>query len=75
MLHKRTVTLLLLLILSTTFVLCADLYSILEVSRNANEKQIKKAYNKLAKKYHPDRNKDNPQAQKRFIEISKAYDV
>jgi len=52
-----------------------DYYSLLGVDRNASEDQIKKAYRKLAMKYHPDRNKDNPQAEEQFKKISEAYAV
>ncbi|KAK3808528.1 MAG: hypothetical protein J3Q66DRAFT_355021 [Benniella sp.] len=51
-----------------------DYYSILEVSKDATEEQLKKAYRKLALKYHPDKNSD-PGAQKKFQEISEAYEV
>ena len=44
----------------------ADLYSQLNVARGASEAEIKKAYRKLAKELHPDRNKDNPKATERF---------
>ena len=53
----------------------ADLYSTLNVARGADEATIKKAYRKLAKELHPDRNKDNPKAAARFSEITTAYDL
>lgn len=52
-----------------------NLYEVLGVSRNASSKDIKKAYYELAKKYHPDTNKDDPQAAKKFQEVSSAYEV
>ncbi len=52
-----------------------DYYEILQVSKSANASEIKKAYLKLAKKYHPDQNPDNPDAEKNFKEISEAYDI
>lgn len=52
-----------------------DLYKILEVERGANADDIKKSYRKLAMKYHPDQNKDNPAAEEKFKEINHAYDV
>lgn len=52
-----------------------DLYNILGVSKNAGENEIKSAYRKLARKYHPDLNKDNKDAAERFKEISCAYDI
>jgi DnaJ-class molecular chaperone len=53
----------------------ADPYSILGVARGASEKDIKSAYRKLAKEFHPDRNQDNPKAAERFSEITRAYDL
>src|SRR5262249_53183387 len=52
-----------------------DLYQRLGVKRGASEAEIKKAYRSLAKQLHPDRNKDNPDAAKRFGEVTHAYDL
>ena len=52
-----------------------DLYAVLGVSRKATVDEIKKAYRKLARKYHPDLNPGNKQAEERFKEISVAQDV
>src|SRR5574343_643659 len=53
----------------------ADPYTILGVARGASEKDIKSAYRKLAKEFHPDRNADNPKAAERFSEVTRAYDL
>jgi len=53
----------------------ADLYSQLNVPRGASEAEIKKAYRKLAKELHPDKNKDNPKATERFSKVTQAYDI
>jgi DnaJ-class molecular chaperone len=53
----------------------ADLYSQLGVKRDAGEAEIKKAYRKLAKELHPDRNQDNPTAAARFSKVTQAYDI
>src|SRR3954462_7589170 len=52
-----------------------DPYSVLGVERNASAEEITKAYRKLARQYHPDRNPDDPKAQERFKEIQSAYDI
>lgn len=52
-----------------------DYYGILGVSKDASDDDIKKAYRNLAKKYHPDLNKDNPEAAEKFKEINEAYEV
>ncbi|WGS87087.1 molecular chaperone DnaJ [Methylomonas sp. UP202] len=53
-----------------------DFYKLLEVDRNASEAEIKKSYRKMAMKYHPDRNKDNPEdAEKKFKQIKEAYEI
>jgi len=52
-----------------------DLYQRLGLKRGATEAEIKKAYRSLAKQLHPDRNKDNPNAAKRFGEVTQAYDM
>ncbi len=53
----------------------ADYYSVLGVSRDASDEEIKKAYRKLAMRYHPDRNGGSKEAEERFKEITEAYDV
>ena len=52
-----------------------DYYKLLEVSREASDAEIKKAYRKLAMKYHPDRNPGDASAEERFKEIQSAYSV
>lgn len=55
--------------------MAADPYSTLGVAKTATEAEIKKAYRKLAKELHPDRNKDNPKAAERFSAVTQAYDL
>ncbi len=52
-----------------------DLYDVLGVSTNASPEEIKKAYRRLAKQYHPDANQGNPQAEQKFKEVSGAHEV
>ena len=52
-----------------------DLYKALGVTRLASEKEIKRAYRKLAQKYHPDKNPNNDSAAEKFIKIAEAYEI
>lgn len=52
-----------------------DYYEILGVSKTAEEREIKKAYKRLAMKYHPDRNQGDKEAEAKFKEIKEAYEV
>jgi molecular chaperone DnaJ len=52
-----------------------DYYKVLGVGKNASEEEIKKAYRKLARQYHPDRNQGDKRAEERFKEVSQAHDV
>src|SRR5947209_19897723 len=52
-----------------------DYYKTLGVGKNATDEEIKKAYRKLARQYHPDRNPGDKKAEERFKEISQAHDV
>jgi len=52
-----------------------DFYEILGVQRNASDDEIKKSYRKLAMKYHPDRNKDDKESERKFKEVSAAYEI
>ena len=52
-----------------------DYYDVLGVSRDASSEQVKKAYRRLAHKYHPDRNREDPEAETRFKEVAEACEV
>src|SRR6188472_3774010 len=52
-----------------------DYYEVLGVERNAAGEEIKRAYRKLAVKFHPDKNPDDPHAEEKFKELGEAYDV
>ncbi|KAI5306585.1 DnaJ- protein scj1 [Ascosphaera pollenicola] len=66
----------LVLLLLIPLSICAeDYYKILGIDRSASERDIKKAYRTLSKKYHPDKNPGDDTAQQKFVEVSEAYDV
>src|SRR5256885_12491930 len=52
-----------------------DYYEVLDIARNAAEEEIKRAYRKLAVKFHPDKNPDDPHAEEKFKQLGEAYDV
>ncbi|XP_012689320.2 dnaJ heat shock protein family (Hsp40) member A3b isoform X2 [Clupea harengus] len=52
-----------------------DFYQVLGVPRNSSQKEIKKAYYQMAKKFHPDTNPDDPQAKEKFAKLAEAYEV
>ena len=52
-----------------------DPYKVLGVSPDASDEEIKKAYRELAKKYHPDSNAGNPQAEQMFKDVNEAYSI
>src|SRR5215218_10077262 len=52
-----------------------NLYKILGVSKEASQEEIRRSYRKLARKHHPDANRDDPKAEDRFKEIQHAYEI
>merc|ERR1711991_138336 len=71
--RREAVCLLLLLVLAVEA--GTDYYEVLGVSRQATKKEIKRAYRKLSLKYHPDKNKGDKEAEKKFQELGQAYEV
>lgn len=73
----------LVLLVLVQFVLCSityvaagrDFYKILGITKSAQLHAVKKAYRKLAKELHPDKNKDDPQASQKFQDLGAAYEV
>lgn len=65
----------LLLLLPLLALAAEDYYKLLSVPKDADSRQLKKAYRKLSKQFHPDKNPDDETAHQRFVEISEAYDV
>ncbi|KAI0067469.1 DnaJ-domain-containing protein [Artomyces pyxidatus] len=63
-----------LVLLVCSLVNAADLYKVLDLDRSASEQDIKKAYKRLSRKYHPDKNRE-PDAEDRFVEVAHAYEV
>jgi preprotein translocase subunit Sec63 len=72
---SSVLVLLVLLFLCVLVSAAEDYYKTLGVKRNAKDREIKKAFRKLALKYHPDRNKDDPNAEKKFVEIAKGRPI
>jgi DnaJ-class molecular chaperone len=60
---------------TASFLLAKNYYEILAVSKNSSQADVKKGYYKLAKKYHPDKNRDDPKAATLFQDIAEAYEV
>ena len=52
-----------------------DYYEVLEISKDATQSDIKKSFRSLARKYHPDKNPDDPSAENKFKEIQEAYAI
>ncbi len=52
-----------------------DYYEVLEVNKNASAEEIKKAYRKKALQFHPDKNPGNAEAEEKFKEVQKAYEI
>ncbi|KAI5807486.1 DnaJ domain-containing protein [Peziza echinospora] len=64
-----------LLLFLLPFVLAQDYYKVLGVSKSASDRELKTAYRKLSKKWHPDKNPGNEEAQSKFVELATAYEA
>lgn len=74
--HKLILGIIFQLVLLIVFIQAnRDFYKILNVQKGATKNEIKKAYRNLAKKMHPDKNKDDPQASDKFSDLSAAYEI
>ncbi|KAL5594644.1 hypothetical protein BROUX41_001563 [Berkeleyomyces rouxiae] len=72
----RATFLLLLVVAFVQVALCAeDYYKILNINKDANDKQLKSAYRQLSKRYHPDKNNGDEEAKQKFVAISEAYEI
>src|SRR5580658_11127098 len=60
---------------ATSNVTKADFYEVLQVTREANDQELKTSYRRLAMQYHPDRNPNNPEAEEQFKLCSEAYQI
>ena len=77
MFPKNLLASLIIFFLISPFTICGeDYYKLLGVKRNASKAEIRRAFKKLSLKYHPDKNKDNPEkAKAKFVKIANAYEV
>lgn len=75
MARRRTLFFLCVLLYALSAIAGKSYYDVLQVPKGASDDQIKRAYRKLALKYHPDKNQGNEEANKRFAEINNAYEV
>uniref|UniRef100_T1IPH3 DnaJ homolog subfamily C member 10 n=1 Tax=Strigamia maritima TaxID=126957 RepID=T1IPH3_STRMM len=72
---KTLTSIFLLFLFYSQLIFAEDFYQLLGISRDANNRQIRQAFKKLALTLHPDKNKDDPDANEKFMKINKAYEV